>query len=468
MAEVKGMKKARTVAAVLVAFLAVLGLPAQAAFAQDAGFDLNVEAEHSTTGVGGDVTLKASISPSNSTGGPIDVLFEVVEDAPDGDTPATPDGFCTIAPSDDDCTVLFAGVGGGFAGGSTATPGVFTVIGWVDNPTLADCNADRVVCGSPGNEEQNTVGGRAEPDDTDVVTVVVETTTAVTLDCAPDTQSVSLGIAPGDVTCTESNQNGTTTTLFEVDMERIGGPNDLTPGLQEPVDEDGVGTGTFTYLGTTIGSSTSDGVLYLCFFLDTDTSISDTDIDGDCASEVLNPGADDNDGTDVVCIAYGSGTCAGGTPTPTPTGTVPPKVPPVIAGEGCADGEDAASFRIIIGQELVDAFFEGTPVENFISLLQPATELDVGADDPDGGPTTLTLEDQPSWIKLVPETPSSDPVAAKIVGTPSLLDAAALLQSGLETQFTLVATDDEGQKDTCTFTAFVGPNIDLPGPLGAE
>jgi len=467
MAEVKGVKKARAVAAVLVAFLAVLGLPAQAAFAQDAGFDLNVEAEHSTTGVGGDVTLKATISPSNATGGPVTVNFEVVEDA-DGDSPATPDGSCAVAVSDDDCTVLFAGAGPGFAGGSTATPGTFTVIGWVDNPTLAGCNADRVVCGSGGNEEQNTVGGRAEPDDTDVVTVVVETTTSVKLDCAPDVQNVALGVVPGGVTCSETTNSGTVTTLFEVDLERIGGPNDATPGNQPLVDEDGVGTGTFTYAGATIGASSTSGVLYLCFFLDQNNSIDDTDVEGDCASEQLNAAADDNDGTDVVCVAYGDASCAGVGPTPTDTAPPPPpKVPPVIAGEGCADGEDAASFRIIIGQEAIDSFFAGTPIENIIKFLEPATELEVGADDPDGGPTTLTLEDEPSWITLIPEVPSGDPVAAKIVGTPSLLDAFGLLQTGLETTFTLVATDDEGAKDTCEFTAFVGPSFDFPGPAGS-
>lgn len=454
MAKLKG-RKAKAAALVLVAVVAVLGLPTQAAFAQDSGFDVNTEAEITNIGPGGNGTLTTTISPAAPAGGVL-IGYENVTLGESG----VPDFTVAIPAGGTQAVTTLAALG-------ATTAGTHEIVTWLDQP---GCTQDRFVCTAQASELQNEAaspGSRAEVDDTDVVTVNVNAANAVILDCSPDVQTVNLG-ADATITCNQRDQNGVSTT-FPLDLEFLGGPADPTPGQQSPVDRNDPLASPIVVPG-----ANTPGFTLVCVFVDANKATNDLGAEGplaadggDCAAEAVNPSADDADGTDVVCIAHGSGTCPGGTVIPPVIPPVDPPVfsDPVITGAGCANGIGAVTFRPIIGAEL--AAFVPAPIMNLIIEFQNPDVFPVAADDPDGGSTSLSASGGPSWISLEPTNPvSGDPALGGLRGIPSVADIF-LNPTG---SVILTAVDDEGASTTCVVAVAVGLGLGggIPFPFGQE
>lgn len=442
-------RTASAVFAVLAVFAGVLGLPfAPAAVANHpgqptvgTGFNLEIDPETVTASSGAAFTVVATLSSANLTGSPLPVDFEFTGDG-NGDSPATPDATCSIAPNTTQCSITPAG-GGGVAVGSSE------IVAWVSpGASGGACEADRGNCGSPGTEgqpEASVPGGHgSEPDNTDVSSITVQTASSFVLDCFPDVQNVGLGVS-ATVTCEQRDQLGNLTATFPVDLERLGGVGDADGGNVNPVDGNNVNGGAATF-STTV-SSTVAGTAILCYWLDTDA---DTDSAGstvgdgsDCGPESANPGVDDTDSTDVVCIAFGGAQCPGVQPPSPPVTTAPPVVttaPPVVTtapplppnpapaftDAACADGLAVAAFPVF-----------GGPVTVTFTATHP------------NKPVTITASNVPSYLSFnggAPGTTSNATLSGPSIGLNNFLEALGDFFTG--EQVTLTAATDKAN-DTC-------------------
>lgn len=278
-----------------------------------AGGGVDAEPESATSGFG---THEITTSIYDQFGAPFNgdttVFLEFFRGSPsdtDGNSPESPDLTCTTT-NDSVCTAAYS---------QAATGGTDLVCVWTNVAPQMDGTNNEGTCDGEGSTDADDAAGTADApdaagDDVDIVQKIWQNpTSAVALECTPETQNARRNTSPG-ITCTATDAAGLPVAGAEVDAEAVGVNDPDAADAPVPPDFSCVtgtqGTCSFQHGPQGVGTTDVQGQTVYRAWIDADNDNATTEADAaEGTSEVSLPGGAEPDDTDVVSIAWTATRC---------------------------------------------------------------------------------------------------------------------------------------------------------------